>query len=259
MHRSVLVAFDFDHTIANDNTDVVARKLLPKEKLPDSVKDLHRSSGWIPYMGKIFELLHNNSIDVKQIKNAVVNIPPVPGVDELLRELHTRGCEIIIISDSNTLFINEWLKSKNLNHVITETFTNPAKISDDGMIRVDMYHVQNSCKLSTVNLCKGQILEGYIKKRNSEGTYFDRVVYVGDGKNDLCPILRLCERDLAFPRKDYMLIKILNDTAILNDTILNNTTNCEIPKLQAGVFPWNHGIQILDKLEEIIGLSQPSL
>ncbi|CAL7944677.1 unnamed protein product [Xylocopa violacea] len=244
MHRSNLIAFDFDHTIANDNTDIVARKLLPKEKLPDSVKDLYRSNGWITYMGKIFELLHSNSIDIKQVKNAIANIPIVPGIDTLLKELHSRGCEIIIISDSNTLFINEWLKSKNLTYAIAEIFTNPAQIDDTGLIKLDMYHVQNSCKLSTVNLCKGQILEDYIKKRNDEGVHFNRIAYVGDGKNDLCPILRLSEQDIAFPREDYTLIKILNDAATY-----------QIPKINARVFPWNDGVQILKILEEEFGLS----
>ncbi|XP_076625500.1 pyridoxal phosphate phosphatase PHOSPHO2 [Colletes latitarsis] len=247
MH-SVLVAFDFDHTITNDNTDVVARKLLPQEKLTDSVKELCRSSGWIAYMAKIFELLHSNYIDIKQIERAIVNIPPVPGIEKLLRELHSNGYEIIIISDSNTLFISDWLKSKKLDHIIAQVFTNPAKLDDNGVIRLDMYHVQDFCKLSTVNLCKGQILESYIKKRRDEGVHFDRIVYVGDGKNDLCPILRLSERDLVFPRKDYMLMKILN-----------GTENYEIPKVKARIFPWSDGIQILKKLQEEIGLSQSSL
>lgn len=241
MHRSVLVAFDFDHTISNDNTDVVVRKLLPSEKLTDSVKKLHRTKGWISYMAKIFELLHSCSIGSKQIEKAIINIPPVPGVETLLKELHTQGCEVIIISDSNTLFIGQWLRHRKLEHVIAQVFTNPAKIDEKGVLRIDMYHMQDSCKLSTVNLCKGQILEGYIKKRKSEGVHFDRVVYVGDGKNDLCPSLRLTDRDLVFPRQDYMLIKILN-----------GSEKMDIPKIKARVFPWNDGTQILETLEKEI-------
>ncbi|XP_078052648.1 putative phosphatase phospho2 [Augochlora pura] len=239
MYRSVLVVFDFDHTISNDNTDVVARKLLPQEKLTDNVKQLYRTSGWIPYMAKIFELLHSSLIDIKQIEKAIINIPSVPGIENLLKELHVRGCEIIIISDANTLFIDQWLRSKKLDHVITKVFTNPAKVDANGVIRIDMYHVQLSCKLSTVNLCKGQILESYIKQRKNEGVHFDRVAYVGDGRNDLCPSLRLTERDFVFPRENYMLIKILN-----------GSKKMDIPEMKARVFPWSDGTQILETLED---------
>ncbi|KAG7197154.1 hypothetical protein KM043_007237 [Ampulex compressa] len=242
MHPSVLVVFDFDHTITDGNTDVVARKLLPEEKLPENVKGLYRNSGWIAYMGKIFELLHQNSIDAEQIERAIVNIPAVPGVETLLRELHSRGYEIIIISDSNTIFIEKWLKHKKLDHVIAQTFTNPARIEDNGMMRVDVYHTQDTCKLSTVNLCKGQILEAYISRRAYEGARFERIAYVGDGKNDLCPILRLSKKDIAFPREDYMLIKILN-----------NPENYKFPAVQAQIVPWSDGSHILRKEHCLFG------
>ncbi|XP_076297283.1 putative phosphatase phospho2 [Lasioglossum baleicum] len=239
MHPSVLVVFDFDHTISNDNTDIIARKLLPQEKLTDNVKELYRTSGWIPYMAKIFELLHSSLIDSKQIERAIIRIPSVPGIETLLKELHVRGCEIIIISDSNTLFIGQWLRNKKLDHIIAQVFTNPARVDDNGVIRIDMYHVQDSCKLSTVNLCKGQILESYMKQRKNEGVNFDRVAYVGDGKNDLCPSLRLTERDFVFPRQNYTLIKILD-----------GSEKMDIPKMRARVFPWSNGMQILEKLKE---------
>ena len=91
-------------------------------------------------------------------------------------------------------------------------------------------------------MCKGQILEDYIKSRNGEGEDFSVIAYVGrqfskysfiinlkfgggrgrvnyhatflfisfpgDGGNDFCPILRLSEENgLAFPRKGYALVK----------------------------------------------------
>lgn len=240
MYSGILVAFDFDHTVCEDNSDVVARKLLPEEKIPESVKSLYQSSGWIAYMDKIFELLHGNAIDARQIENAIVNIPAVTGMEALLAALHANGHEIIIISDSNTIFIDRWLKSKKLEHLVSRIFTNPAWYDDDGKMRVGMYHTQRTCDLSTVNLCKGQILTDYVAKRREQGKQFDRIVYVGDGKNDLCPILRLSHADLACPRKDYVLVKLLS----------------KLPhhlSLEAKVLPWRDGTDLLRKLEEIVG------
>jgi len=42
---------------------------------------------------------------------------------------------------------------------------------------------------------------------------YDRVVYVGDGRNDLCPVLGLTERDVAVVRKGYPLAKALASTS----------------------------------------------
>ena len=49
-------------------------------------------------------------------------------------------------------------------------------------------------------MCKGNIVEDYIKERKEQGVVYDFIAYSGDGKNDLCPTLRLSENDLAFPR-----------------------------------------------------------
>lgn len=239
MHSTVLAAFDFDHTICDDNTDVVVRKLLPEERIPKNVKDLYRSRGWIPYMNRIFELLHENSIDAQQIENAIVNIPSVPGMEVLLNSLYDNGHEIIIISDSNSIFIDCWLKSKNLKHVVSRIFTNPARY--DGRLRVDKYHTQRTCELSSVNLCKGQVLMDYVRDRHDQGKHFDKIVYVGDGKNDLCPVLRLSQTDLACPRKTYALIEALSK--LPRDT-----------STKAKIVPWDNGRDLRRNLEQIIEL-----
>ncbi|XP_020708659.1 pyridoxal phosphate phosphatase PHOSPHO2-like [Athalia rosae] len=237
MTRPLLIAFDFDHTIVDDNTDIVVRKLMPEEKLPESVKGLYRSDGWTAYMAKIFDLLHAYSINEADINRAIDNIPAVSGMESLLRRLHSFNCDIIIISDSNSEFITHWLKHKKLDHLISRVFTNPAHYNDDGLLKIEMYHFQDWCKLSTHNLCKGHILEQYIKDSLNNGISFDRVAYVGDGKNDYCPILRLSEKDFAFPRIGYSLIKLLNDTEANKQH-----------QVKAKTIPWSNGIEILEGL-----------
>lgn len=47
----------------------------------------------------------------------------------------------------------------------------------------------------------GQELGGVIERRgngNGEGGEFDRVIYVGDGSNDFCPLLSLKRSPLPF-------------------------------------------------------------
>jgi hypothetical protein len=47
---------------------------------------------------------------------------------------------------------------------------------ENGCLKIDYYHTQDWCDLSTVNLCKGHILQGYIQKRKQEGNQFDFIL-----------------------------------------------------------------------------------
>ena len=42
MCEKILVAFDFDHTLIDDNSDLYVRKLAPGGKLPQYIKDQYR-------------------------------------------------------------------------------------------------------------------------------------------------------------------------------------------------------------------------
>lgn len=237
----MLVAIDFDHTICDDNTDVVVQKLLTDETISNDVQNLWKSSGWLAYMGKIFELLHENSVNAGQIEDAIVSIPAVVGMKELLISLHANGHEIIIISDSNSVFIDYWLRSRQLERVVSQVFTNPARFDNDGRLRVEAYHTQHACQMSAVNLCKGQILMDYIQDKHKRGENYQRIVYIGDGRNDLCPILRLSEADLACPRKDYPLVDRLNKLPTSIST-------------KAKIVLWENGMDLRRNLEQIIQL-----
>ncbi|EGI61478.1 Pyridoxal phosphate phosphatase PHOSPHO2 [Acromyrmex echinatior] len=199
MDRNILVAFDFDHTICDGNTDLVVQNLLPIEISKD-VHNLRKSSGWIVYMSKIFELLHENSVKSHQIANVIIGIPEVAGMQSPIASRY-----------------------------------------DKDKLRVDPYHIQDTCKMSTVNLCKGQILTDYIQDKHKQGKSYERIVYVGDGRNDLCPILRLSETDLACPRKGYSLINQLNELSTSMST-------------KAKIVPWEDGTDLQFRLEQFIEL-----
>ena len=42
MSEKILVVFDFDHTLIDDNSDLYVRKLAPGGKLPQYIKDKYR-------------------------------------------------------------------------------------------------------------------------------------------------------------------------------------------------------------------------
>lgn len=244
MSKKRLAVFDFDHTIINDNSDVAVINLIDRSNIPEEVQVLHKDDGWTAFMQGIFDLLHEKGASLLSIKTLVENLPPVDGVIELIKVLEKNNFDIIIISDCNSYFIDIWLEKNGLQNVIFKVFTNPAYINDDGKLNISMFHVQNSCKLSSKNLCKGQILEDFIEERAKNGVKYSQVIYCGDGVNDFCPILRLNENDLACVRNNYKCLDLV--TKAKEGQSFEKSGQPHIVK--AEVLVWESGLDILNKL-----------
>jgi len=104
------------------------------------------------------------------------------------------------------------VQHQGLTEIFDEIITNPATWTDDGLLkirrRIDPDGPQHNCTAGcSPNMCKGSVsaikrtapdptkllyagqeLEAFIART---GRKFDRVIYVGDGSNDFCPILRM--------------------------------------------------------------------
>lgn len=241
-----LAVFDFDHTVIDGNSDTIVRDILPAEKFPHSLKQLHTKDGWTAYMQGVFDHLYKNGIRKEDITNTIKNIKPVEGMCELINFLkHELSYDIIIISDANTYFIDTWLREFSLLSSIEKVFTNPACFTDN-MLKIDMYHLQTECNLSTKNLCKGKILQEYLDFQREREVSYDRIVYVGDGYYDLCPILRLKESDLACVRSEYKcanLVKSLQAKKPIDKT-------GKIYEIKSDVLFWKSGCDILSYIKD---------
>lgn len=210
-NRKLLIAFDFDHTIVNDNTDIIVANLLPNDAITPEMKQLPKSTGgWISYMEAIFNQLHKNKFGKTEIIDAIQKMAAVNGMSEsiqLLKSIH--NFDMIIISDSNSEFIRIWCEKNNLTNCFVEIFTNPAKFNDDNdCLTIKPYTNQTECKMCTRNLCKGNVLQTFLLKQQTDNNIeYDRVFYVGDGRNDMCPIYGLRKQDCGCARIGYYLDK----------------------------------------------------
>ena len=193
-------------------------------------------------MGEIFNYLHSQNIKPDQILECMTEIAVSPGMVDLLNTLDQTKAEAIIISDANSVFIDHILSFHGLKDRINKVFTNPAKFNDEGCLQIEMYHVQDSCSLSTVNLCKGQILETSIEERMKLNVNFTHVVFIGDGHNDFCPSMRLSPKDFVFPREGYSLVKYIEK---MKDQGLH---------IKASIHTWSSGSDILKVLSKRIPL-----
>lgn len=200
----MLAVFDFDHTIVDENSDVVAcDKINPPNLIPD-IKNYRNN--WTGYMQKVFDTLKSINIPAEQILNAVSLMTPVEGIPKLIRLLHKNNVDIIVASDSNSLFIHKWLEQNELSDIVPYVYTNPAKI-EDNLIKIEPYTQQTTCNRCTMNMCKSAIMKEHITLKTNK-TYH-KLLYFGDGRNDLCPILNLTQNDIAFPRSGYTLENLL--------------------------------------------------
>ncbi|XP_030381031.1 pyridoxal phosphate phosphatase PHOSPHO2 [Scaptodrosophila lebanonensis] len=238
--RCRLAAFDFDHTIVAQNTDTVVRDLLPNEVTGPSARALNELvENWTLYMAEIFRLLHEQQVTEARIRDTIRCIPEVPGFVRLLKRLKRLNFHLIIISDSNSVFIDEWLKAHHLTDCFKAIFTNPAEFDEKGQLHVRPYHQQTECKLSASNLCKGRVLEHFVIEQDlRHNIRYDQVFYVGDGHNDICPVLRQRACDFACARQGFAMEKHL-------------VKNRNKFKLRAQLLVWKSGFDLLEQLNAL--------
>ena len=66
---------------------------------------------------------------------------------------------------------------------------------------------------------------------------FDKIFYIGDGKNDFCLSKKLGINDIVFPRVNYSLYKILYDKNGKKE-------------VKAKIIPWNNGNDIYNVIKK---------
>jgi len=158
--------------------------------------------------------------DVLAYMHDVKMDPVLVSALEELRSSQGQSLKLIILSDANTIFINEILKANGLSEgIFDEVYTNPASWMTKDAIYVEPYqppslshYCQREC---TANMCKSKIL---IRARQELGLSDNagdvRTIYVGDGSNDLCPSLSLSPSDLVLARDGYRLQKLIDKAKI---------------------------------------------
>ncbi|XP_048201231.1 pyridoxal phosphate phosphatase PHOSPHO2 [Perognathus longimembris pacificus] len=237
----ILLVFDFDNTIIDDNSDTWIVQCAPDQKLPIELQDSYQNGFWTEFMGRVFKYLGNEGIGEDEMKSTMISMPFTPGVVELfnfIRE-NKNTFDCIIISDSNSVFIDWILEAANFHDVFDNVFTNPAAFDSNGHLTVENYHA-HSCDRCPKNLCKNVVLVEFVDKQLKQGVNYTRIVYVGDGGNDLCPVTFLKKNDVAMPRKGYTLHK----------TLSKMTQNLQ--PIESSVVVWSSGVEIISHLQSLI-------
>ncbi|TRY62001.1 hypothetical protein TCAL_11536 [Tigriopus californicus] len=244
--EKLLFVFDFDHTIVEKNTDVEIQVIPEKSgPVPSDWTREARQTGWTAFMGKVFEFHAQNSVQSEDYRTVLRAMSLVPGMVELIKAIKSdyQG-QVVIISDSNSFFIQEILAHQGLDQLVDQVFTNHAEFDQEGCLRIRPFHEQTHCPFSPKNMCKGDILTQYLDEKRAQGIEFERVAYAGDGTNDFSAMLKLQKTDLAFPRQGDFAIgpymeKVKHERGV---------------QVQAQVIFWQTGLDILTSLKERVVL-----
>ena len=81
----MLLAFDFDHTICQENTDIFILSLLGSTPLPSAILMLQDTLCWTDYMQAIFTFINQQGITRQQIHEHMRRTPLVHG--KLMRSI----------------------------------------------------------------------------------------------------------------------------------------------------------------------------
>jgi len=276
-----LAIFDFDYTIINLNSTNYLNKLLIKHDLASSKTDqqLNSTRNFTPSTAQMnrykfpphIELLkatnpRNNTLKMQAVfqhmhsaykltrsdlTNCLNEIKISNPMKYLLQTLASHGYDLCIISDSNTFVIEQILISNGLLELFeTKIFANKAQFNESsGYLEVtpvnELINENRACFNCDTghckeNICKGVILEKLLSLNRVQG----HVIYVGDGRIDFCPGLKLKSSDDFFVKKNLTLARMLLQTDKNAEAVVELRA-----RLKADVTYWKNPQEILDKLK----------
>ncbi|KAJ3693836.1 hypothetical protein LUZ60_009316 [Juncus effusus] len=207
--EGTIVVFDFDETIIDCDSDLwIAGDLGTTEFF----NNLLTCMSWNDASIRMMREFHEQGKSVDEIVKSLKKIPLSPHIAAAIKSSHALGCELKILSDANIFFIETVLKHQGLIDCFSEICTNPSFVDEEGKLIISPYHDFTSphlCTLCPPNLCKGKFIEELHKL--TQNNVKKRIIYVGDGKGDYCPSLKLTKNDIIMPRKNYSLWKLIHD------------------------------------------------
>ncbi|KAL0956419.1 hypothetical protein HGRIS_002567 [Hohenbuehelia grisea] len=198
-----LIVFDFDWSMADQDTDRWIFEVLAPD-VRRKMKTLQLETQWTDLIAQSLREIHGRGATREQIEHTLQIMPFHPAMVRAVNKLKSGGkTTFFCLSNANSIFISTILKHKGLESLFDEIITNPAEWDPSGLLklrrRVDPNGPQHSCTVGcSPNMCKGEELVAFLARHAPE---YDRVVYVGDGSNDFCPVLRLRSQDMILCRR----------------------------------------------------------
>ncbi|KAF8928478.1 phosphatase phospho-type [Dissophora ornata] len=249
-----LACFDFDWSLIDTDSDrFVIEHLSPalRQKLDNS----HMQ--WTDLQNECLKDFHQQGGSGQLIRDALTMVPLDPHMVQVCQLLHDNGWTLAIVSDANTVYIEGILQHYGIRHLFSAIITNPAfwdaqdRLHIQRLIPADAPSHGCPTGVCSLNICKGQEVDRLLRNleqnldaedapaavEEEEGSI--RMMYVGDGRNDYCPALRMRNpTDMYFVRRGRSLEKYLANS---DPTIQGS--------LKAMIMLWEQAGDILNELQ----------
>ncbi|KAL8113740.1 inorganic pyrophosphatase 1-like [Apium graveolens] len=221
----IVVIFDFDKTIIDIDSDNWVIDGLGVTAMFDQ---LLTTMPWNSAMDVIMKELHSQGKTIEDIAEVLKRVPIHPRIVPAIKAAHSLGCELRIVSDANLFYIETILQHHGITEYFTDINTNPGFVDDEGKLRilpyVDFVNSPHDCNnVCPPNMCKGLIIE----RIQSSLEKNEKIIYLGDGAGDFCPMLKLNEGNIAMPRKDFPVWSLLSENLDLVKAEIHEWTDGE--------------------------------
>ncbi|TPX66471.1 hypothetical protein SpCBS45565_g04431 [Spizellomyces sp. 'palustris'] len=214
--KPYLIAFDFDWTLIDEDSDrYIFGTLSPP--LLKKLYELHGQVQWTDLMAQLHEEMFLSGVSAQEVLEAWRGIPFNPATAKAISKA-TAHAKLIILSDSNTVAIHEILEPP----ISTPSSpTPPISTLQDVSVFIALFHLppHTLVQMDVQSIYAKNFIERFfgfyfigqalIEYIHAHGP-FDRIIYVGDGRNDLCPATKLSSTDYILPRTGHALASLLS-------------------------------------------------
>ncbi|KAI9215852.1 phosphatase phospho-type [Blastocladiella britannica] len=217
--QSTVVVFDFDWTLIDADSDELCVRAVGGDAAVESLRDRYARGGvWCELVAaEIATAFETHDLTLATLAAILKSAPMHPQTLALLRDLRDRGCTVVVLSDANTYFIETILAAYGVRDCVHTIITNPSSLMRTASLRevlavapLQGAHDPHTCpRACPSNLCKSAMLQRWLAKGPSQESVrlMSRVLYVGDGTNDLCPMASPGLVDVGFVRHGKSLYR----------------------------------------------------
>lgn len=237
MAKKHLVIFDFDQTIIDLDSEFSLVEKYAKDLYKEKNGDLYVKDHWIEFNNYIYTRIIENGYKYEDVKNHFQNLRLSPNMEVLLNYLrqNKNKFETIIITGNNDQVVDIVLSSHCIKDCFDHILCNKSILDEKNIFKIWAINEKyEHCEDDKPFLCKSLFFEDFIKDKKD---CYDKIFYIGDGRNDFCLSKKLGKNDFVFPRMNYTLYKILFDKDGKKD-------------IKAEIIPWNTGKEICEVLKK---------